>query len=283
MSLPQISVAIALYGDGDFHAIKVLPVVCRAWLKQDAPCEVVIAVTDGTPVPALPHHDLIRVVPAPRDMASPGPLRNLAASHARAPVLYLSDADVAPVGTDFARQALAMLDGPPVVQPWQYRLINPEAAPEPPYERLGQGRACHVIIDAAGKLTPVTSERFRWLGPDMLVAEPPPGVASAPDGTDWQPFPFQWGGMILRRETFDQVGGYSARYIGWGCDDDDLIVKLEGTTGIVRAWRAAPQKLSCLHFEHPRSHTIATHGPNKVILAERLAAGVAAMIEEDRR
>jgi hypothetical protein len=283
MSLPQVSVVIPLFGGADINAIQALPAICHAWLQQEVPCEVVIAVTAGTPVPALPDGG-IHVVTAPRQLASPGPLRNLAVAAARASVLYLTDADVAPVGADFARRALALLNGRPVVQPWMYRLVNPaEVTPGPPFERLGQGRACHVVVDAGGKLVPVGNERFRWLSPDMMVAEPPPGIGSSgADEIGWRPFPFHWGGILVPRETFDEAGGYCARYTGWGCEDEDLITKLDGLTGTVRAWRVAAQQLGCLHFEHPRSHTLTHIRANQAIMAERLAAGVDAMIEEDR-
>jgi hypothetical protein len=85
----------------------------------------------------------------------------------------------------------------------------------------------------------------------------------------------------VRREAFDAVGRYSPRYLGWGGEDDDLIAKLEGRVGVARAWKEAPQ-LACLHFEHPRAHTLADNVKgNQAILAQRLAAGVDAMIEED--
>jgi hypothetical protein len=87
---------------------------------------------------------------------------------------------------------------------------------------------------------------------------------------------------LLERTTFDAVGGYCTRYTGWGGEDDDIIAKLEGHFPVVRAWRVA-RRLTCLHFEHSRSHTSANIGANQEILAERRAAGAAAMIAEDRR
>jgi hypothetical protein len=284
MSLPEVSVVVPLYGDSGNHPVPALPAICHAWLQQDVPCEVVITVTAGTRVPAMPD-GWIRIVQAPRGLAAPGPLRNLGAAAARAPVLYLSDADVAPVGADYARRAMGLLDGRAVVQPWMYRLVNPaEVTPGPPFERLGQGRACHVVVDAGRKLVPVGNERFRWMSQDLLVAEPPTGGGSSNlEEIGWRLPPFHWGGILLPRETFDQVGGYSARYTGWGCEDEDLITKLEARTGIVRAWRVAAQQLGCLHFEHPRSHTLTHFRANQAILAERLATGVDSMIEEDRR
>jgi hypothetical protein len=223
-------------------------------------------------------------VPADRASISPGPLRNLAASAARASVLYLSDADVAPLADDFAEQALKLLKDRAMIQPWMYRLINrAQVSAGPPFDLAVSGRACHVSVDAGGRLVPLSGERFTWVTRGVLAALPPPGTGwRNEDGTPWYPVPFHWGGIMVRRETFDAVGGYCTRYVGWGCEDDDLIAKLDGTVGTIRAWRAAPGRLACLHFEHPRSHTFAYSRANDELLAERLAAGVDAMIEEDR-
>lgn len=286
MPVLQVSVLLPLFGD--HRATKTLPTVCRAWLQQNVPCEVVVALAAGTAVSSL--GDLaadgpIRIVPADRDSISPGPLRNLAASTARASVLYLSDADVAPLADNFAEQALKLLKDRAMIQPWMYRLVSPaEMSAVPPFDLAVSGRACHVSVDADGRLVPLSGERFIWMTRDALAALPPPGTGwLKDDGTPWYPVPYHWGGIMVRRETFDAVGGYCTRYVGWGSEDDDLIAKLEGTVGTIRAWKAAPRKLACLHFEHPRSHTFAQGPTNDALLAERLAAGVDAMIEEDRQ
>lgn len=278
----ELSVVLPVFGD--HRAIEALPAVCQAWLAQDVPCEVVVGVAAGTRIPPV-GNDRVRIVRADEALTAPGPLRNLAAAAARAPVLYLSDGDVAPIGRDFAGQALKLLDDKALVQPWMYRLVNPSDALSAtrPFERPS-GRVCHVSVEAEGQLIPVGGERFRWLSPTLLMVEPPPGFGwRYEDQTPCPAFSFHWGGIAVRRETFAAVGGYCARYSGWGCEDDDLIAKLEQRIGVISAYRAHGRELSCLHYEHPRTHT-STHLPaNKAILAERLAAGVDAMIEEDSR
>jgi hypothetical protein len=107
VSEPLVSVILPLFGD--HRAVRTLPAVSRAWLRQEVPCEVVVAVAEGTQLPDLgdgARVGQIRIVSAERDSISPGPLRNLAAAQSRAPVLYLGDADVAPLGRDFLGQAL---------------------------------------------------------------------------------------------------------------------------------------------------------------------------------
>jgi hypothetical protein len=283
MVAPRVSVVLPLFGE--HRAALSLPAVCRAWLGQDVSCEVVVAVAAGTTVPPLGaggEDGRIRIVAAGADSASPGPLRNLAAAAARAPVLYLGDADIVPLGQDFLARALEFRENRVLIQPWMYRLVDPPDAPDrDTWEPPGRGQFCHVALDPDGRLARVGPERFTWLNPEIMVVEPPPGVGWLnEDGTAWRAFPFHWGGILLDHSTFDAVGGYCARYVGWGCEDDDLIAKLEGRVPVIRAWRVA-RRLTCLHFEHPRSHGAASIRTNQVILAERVAAGADAMIDED--
>jgi hypothetical protein len=282
---PSVELSVVLPLFGDHQAIQVLPAVCRAWLAQDVPCEVVVGVAAGTRIPPLTD-DRIKIVWADGALTAPGPLRNIAAAACQAPVLYLSDGDVAPVGRDFAGQALKLLGDQAVVQPWMYRLVNPSDAlfATQPFERPGGGRLCHVFADAQGRLVPVGGEQFSWLGPELLAVEPPPGFGwRYEDGSPCPAFPFHWGGILVRWATFDAVGGYCARYSGWGCEDDDLITKLTERVGVIRAFRTSARQLNCLHYEHPRTHTATHLRANKAIYGERLAAGVDAMIEEDAR
>jgi len=242
----------------------------------------VVAVAEGTRVPDV-GDGRVRIVPAEGGPTSPGLLRNLAAAQSRAPVLYLGDADIAPLGGDFLGQALALLDDRAVIQPWMYRLVNAaDALTAPPFDAPAGDRACHVTAGPDGVLTAVGGERFSSINPELMVVDSTRNDSwLTPDGEPWRPVPFHWGGALVRRETFDAVGRYSTRYLGWGAEDDDLITKLEGRFGVVRAWTKAP-RLACLHFEHPRAHTVAGNvGDNRAILARRLAAGVDAMIEED--
>jgi hypothetical protein len=277
---PRVSVVVPLFGD--HRAARTLPAVCRAWLSQDIPCEIVIGVGTGAQLPDLGDDERIRFVPAVAEAAEPGPLRNVAAAAALAPTLYLGDADIVPLGTAFLTQALELSGGDQaVIQPWLYRLVERS---DPPANLVlqapGRVRACHVYAAPDGRLTPVDGEKFHWQGREYMIVEPPPEVAwFAADGSVWCPPPYHWGGILVDRKLFESVGGYCTRYNGWGCEDDDLIAKLDGRTRVLRAWRVA-RGLTCLHFEHPRTHT-GTLGPNQEILARRLAAGVDAMIDED--
>src|SRR6266511_6409880 len=103
-SAPAVTVVLPVFGN--HRAAQTLPAVCAAWLAQDVPCEVVVAAAGGVTVP-----DGVRTVDCDPDACSPGPLRNVAAAAARAPVLYLGDADVVPLGRDFLSRALRLCGG----------------------------------------------------------------------------------------------------------------------------------------------------------------------------
>ncbi|GIJ64296.1 hypothetical protein Vau01_118120 [Virgisporangium aurantiacum] len=277
--MPAVSVVLPLFGD--HPARHTLPAVAAAWLAQDVRCEVLVATAADTAV-ELSRDDRIRVLSG--GPPAPGTLRNLAASVARAAMLYLGDADIVPVGADFLRRALALCaNGDALVQPWMYRLVNhAEIGTAPAWRDPGPVRACLVTGDRSGRLTPVPGERFHRID-RSLWAEPPPHLVNPADSPEMVfRCPFHWGGVLVRKDQFDRVGGYCTRYVGWGCEDDDLFAKLGTVTRLVHAWRAA-RTLRCLHFEHPRSYAGPALDANRRILDQRLAGGHEAMIAQDLR
>lgn len=277
---PQVSVVLPLFGG--HRAAQTLGTVVRAWLAQDVPCEVVVAAAGDVPVRLPPETgQRARVLRVDAAVASPGPLRNVAAADARAPVLYLGDADIVPMGTGFLGQALRLRGADVVVQPWMYRLVNAAeltevAAWQPP----GRGRVCFVTGDRTGRLVPVPGEQFRWELSELMV-DPPPDLVDGDDSAELvRRSTFHWGGVLVERRLFELVGGYCPSYTGWGCEDDDLRVKLAGRATLIPAWRAA-RTLTCLHFEHPRPYAGPALAANRRLLAQRVAAGAEAMISDD--
>jgi N-terminal domain of galactosyltransferase len=279
---PGVTVVLPLFGS--HRAAETLGAVVRAWLGQDVPCEVVVAIAGGVRVEVdrrAVADGRLRVIRAPASQASPGRLRNVAARAARAPMLYLSDADVIPLGPRYLADAMAMLDGGGrvMVQPWLYRLISgPDwrtvAAWIPP-----PGKACFVTSDRDGVLTPVPGERF--VRADKGLVRLPRGMER--DGDPWEQRVLthhHWGGVLIARRMFDEIGGYCTAYDGWGCEDDDLLVKLQSRWQTVEAWRLGPA-ISCLHFEHPRPYGGAGLMPNMDILDQRKEMGPEAMIRAD--
>ncbi|MFG2116724.1 galactosyltransferase-related protein [Streptomyces sp. NPDC048718] len=284
----DVSVVIPLYGDHEGR--RTLASVTRAWLGQSVPCEVVVAVSgppDVTVAEDLSADRAVRLVAADPADRAPGLLRNTAAAHARAPVLYLTDADVLPVGRDFLARALDLAGGEPAGQPWQYRLLDrPDGVDPTVLAPAGSGRFCYGSAGSDGLLRPVPGERFTvdrdGLGEDVPIVLPPRGPGVDPDDPENRRPAFHWGGLMLTRQLFAEVGGYCRGYRGWGREDDDLLLKVAFHGPIVRAWRACPD-LACLHFEHPRTHTSrARTKSNHDLYAHRTAAGPEAMIHEDR-
>jgi hypothetical protein len=288
--VPDVSVVIPLYGE--HRGQSSLEAVSEAWLAQNVPCEVVVAVAGSIPVRlanAIDADRSARVTRADGSAKAPGLLRNLGARCARGSMLYLSDADVLPLGRDFLTRAIEISHGAALCQPWMYRLIaepGPNAvdlrAPEPP-------QCCYVTVTKDYRLQPHGGEQFitdllaiGGVELDAPTVLPPRAVLDRfPTTKGDSRVPFHWGGLLLERRLFIDLGGYSQRYYGWGCEDDDLLFKVADRYCIVRGWQV-DTSLSCLHFDHPYPYRgTPERDANIAFYTERLTAGPAAMIEED--
>lgn len=294
-SVPEVSVVVPLYGE--HQGRDSLAAVAGAWLAQDLPCEVVVGVAGDVPVD-LPRVRVIRADPAIR---AAGVLRDLAAAQARAPVLCLTDADVVPLGRDYLRRCLALAEGAALAQPWMYRLpggatalARATAGAEPVDVRVTAPplETCYVTPSPgppSSALVPYAGERMEWerFGKGALRATTPmvwpPRAAYDPGLPEpmQRQAPFHWGQLLVPARRFAEVGGYCHQYAGWGCEDDDLLVKLASRIPLVRAWRTTAA-LTCLHLEHPRQYVAGPDRPaNRTRYRQRLAAGPAAMIKQD--
>lgn len=285
--MPEVSILIPLYGRRRGCA---LLAIVAAWLDQTLETEIIIATDSILPVEVASVSHAVHILHTDSLSGAPGLLRNLAAQHSHAPILYLSDADILPLGSDFLTRAMALADGRVVGQPWMYRLADSARVSKTlRYEAPGPGTHCFVYADIEGFLHPAGGERFRWYqntdtgaSTEILAVFPPAGNRS-PGASSRQQWlaPFHWGGLLLSRQIFEEVGGYCQRYQGWGFEDDDLLVKIADRYPVVRAWRTEPT-LSCLHFEHPRQRLDAEETKvNATRFTERVAAGAASMIADD--
>jgi hypothetical protein len=277
-----VSVLIPLFGR--HRGEQVLDTVCAGWARQGAPCEVVVAVAGDAAVPTHGHFRLVEVDPA---LSAPGVLRNHAAGQAAGDWLYLSDADVRPVGADYLARALRLADNGALAQPWMFRRIS--AAPfrvgsddlgwDGELQRLSVTPCCFIQDPVEGTAPqPCTDERYVWEDETLMVI-PPAGIPLASGELRWRP-PFHWGGMLVRRDVFDAVGGYHTGYVGWGCEDDDLLAKIGARVSVTVAWRADPT-LRCVHYEHARPYDDPGFAANQARLVQRLASGPEAMIQAD--
>jgi hypothetical protein len=279
---PRVTVILPLFGS--HRAGQTLPTVARAWLNQDMPCEVVVAIAGDVPV-ALDEGEFadgrLRILRLPASMRAAGRLRNAAAAAARTPLLYLSDSDVLPLGPRFLRHALELLQdgGRVMVQPWLYRLM-----PGPDWQgvmswTLPPGKVCFVTSTVDGVLTPLPGERF--VRADKGLVRLPRGMERESDPWEQRVLSnYHWGSVLIERQMFHEVGGYCGEYSEWGSEDDDLLVKLRSRWPLVEAWRLGTVPAG-LHFEHPRPYGGADLAPNMDILNRRTAMGPEAMIRAD--
>ena len=283
-SAPCVSVVIPLYGD---HAGRqTLRGVAEAWRDQDESTEIVI-VTAG-PIPldsALSTMEGVRLVVAPQELTAPGLLRNVGAVVADGTWLYLSDSDVAPLGRDYLTRVIATAGSGSFVKPSMLRLIGEVPGGMASRWSLRERREepfSFVQADSNGQLSLVPGERLVWADGAPMVVPPPSYVDPEDPGDFGCRTMVHWGGGLVRRERFVDVGGYCTRFQGWGCEDDDLIVKLDAAGGVAYGFRDEPE-LRCLHFEHPRPYTLRQIAGNEAIAEERMARGADAMIADDMR
>ena len=185
--MPEVSVLIPLFGT--HRGYDVLAEVCAGWLGQDVSCEVVVAFAGDQP--EVPADDRVSVVRAGERASEAGPLRNLAARRARADWLYLSDADVRPVGKDYLSRALELAGQGALAKPWQYRLVGLAGAAEQAacpdsdgwWLTLARQRCCFLRPgrgrpQVASEIVPCPGERFVTRDGDLLVI-PPAGLIGA--------------------------------------------------------------------------------------------------------
>jgi hypothetical protein len=285
MPAPVVTVVVPLFGD--HLGRQTVDIAGQAWLDQGVPCEVVVVTSAETAELAEDTTPDVRIVHCRAQ--APGSLRNAGSFVARGQFLYLTDADVAPLGHAYLAHVLRLHRASAAVataQPWLYRLRLDDHAPAEVRKVIGESQAtsgtyCFALV-VDGRLSPAGRDALVYDGDDlMVVPSPGPGDDSTANELRWRPV-FHWGGMLLRRDAFDAVGGYCADYAGWGCEDDDLLVKLSSTGRVVRLWRSDPT-LACLHFEHARPYDTPAFVDNQRLLERRRAAGPAAMIESDRR
>jgi predicted glycosyltransferase involved in capsule biosynthesis len=90
------------------------------------------------------------------------------------------------------------------------------------------------------------------------------------------------GGIIMRKSQFVTIGGYSERYSGWGCHDDDIQWKL----GCTFTLETIPKetKYEVLHIDHNRNYFSHKRWMlNEAIKKSRQQKGIASAIDYDMK
>lgn len=299
--MTQVNVIIPLYGE--HRARHVLRAVTESWLAQEIPCEVLVVTAGHIPVTvadAVDDQRRVRVVRADPTARAPGLLRNLGAELASAPLLYLSDADIAPLGRGYLTRAVSLAGKGALAQPWMHRLTNgplPLAAVEcrPPEEEF----RCFVAAAPDGVLHGRPGEEILWKVPSsgavrgktprarlprergLGCGRPPEETTGGPESSQVWWAPYHWGSMLLTQDLFHAVGGYCLQYEGWGGEDADLLVKVAARAPLIRGWQTDPS-WRCLHFEHPAPYLgTPEQQANNARYNARLAAGPESMIAQD--
>ena len=216
-----------------------------AWVRSLPDVEPVVVEQDDEP----------RAGPALRDGArwvfchNPGPFNkswglNVGARMTRAPLLAFGDADVI-----CARTWSRTVDS-----------LRERAAIAKPYSHL---------ID----LTEEESARVRA---GQWTFQPQRAAGAPPNREGQGEFVVYAGGLfLLRREVFEQVGGFDERFLGWGGEDDAMTMRLMATG---RPW-VIQEGSPALHLWHPRSLATTFQQPhyaaNCALLADYRRGGAA--------
>lgn len=86
------------------------------------------------------------------------------------------------------------------------------------------------------------------------------------------------GGLMVRKDNFERVGGYCTGYKGWGCEDEDLIWKLNHFLKQLKI------EESVLHLDHPRDYFDKRKWlRNKEFLESRKLRGFMKVVRGDRK
>ncbi len=287
--MTEVSVMMTLFGEGrDGDTMRA---VVDSWLDQDISCEVVIATDGNTRLDAEfagRDDDRVRVVASPTGTPSRGLLGNVAAEAAQGDWLYISDMDVVPLSRTYLRDAKAAAEaaGGFLTQPRMLRLVGMPPAGPPWRWALPESSdtVCFVRRGELDELVHLPGETvFVWSDFDgQLWVDPPAHLAASRAGEFSRRPALHWGAVLVDRQRFASVGGYCEQYVGWGCEDEDLLHKLTSTAPEVKAW-ARHGELLCLHFEHGPARDTPEYEANRVRLEERRNSGAEAMIADDLR
>ncbi len=296
----QVTVIIPVFGDAYEN---VLQPVLRSAAAQTCAAEVILA--DASEHPAYrricglfpPVTRYLRMhTRCDFDLRpfNPAWLRNAAAAKASTRYMYFSDADVCFLGRSFLsdllewtrRTGTRVAHFPPIIRVFgeacdiQYE--NPVGSTARPQERPLFFRS------SEGKLFPLTEGEVRSGDGRYVTSQ-----------SSWRWFrekryrgrgyenhvwrsPFHYGGLLVDKECFDEVGGYCEDFFGWGCEDKDILWKLKTHYPCLDLSESSRVQLA--HFEHQRPHfNRLSYERNAFLHQLRCGLGIDAAIARDRR
>ncbi len=85
------------------------------------------------------------------------------------------------------------------------------------------------------------------------------------------------GGLVVPKKYFEFVGGFSHKYGGWGCEDDDINQKLD------HFWNGEYIEIPVIHQDHPRGYFVKEEWlENQKNLDKRKEKDIYEVVKNDR-
>ena len=294
---PSVSVMISVYGN--YARVAGLRAVLQQWRLQTVRPEIVLSEqSEEEPTfKALAAELGIRYVHSRPDVTPKGVqynigrVRNAALSTTTGTYLYVTDADVFPLRSDYLERLMVRCNPDEVWQrPKIFRLAEhavgafldeatgrPDAVPVPHADFCLSDFSRGLLVPASGGEVQETYEGWTYvctstehamLNTEDFDEEGETNLIMRPDT--------HWGGTFLMREAALRVGGYAEVYYGWGLEDEDFHTKLGYLC------KARPiLKRELVHFEHPRPYNGTVFWENERLYESRLQNGIPAMIDHD--
>jgi len=300
---PEVSVVLVAYGSFDERRIEL---AIESILAQGGVGFEVVLV-DGNRRPTLNRlssrsrveYRFVGESMARNGLVNTGAIRNHGVICSRHPLLYLTDADIMMRRPDFLASVCELLEhaGEQVlIRPPMRRLLL-EHVDEfwERYERRGFAAALESldfthphVATPNGERRPLRLVRPRDAEPHeswTTTEEQYEEYRRSPQLRRFVPQIFtgtrHWGGVALRREQFERVGGYSSCFYGWGNEDTDLQWKLGGRFG--NEFFPQEDAFEVVHLDHEKPYfEPARWERNREAARGRREAGAESAIREDK-
>jgi glycosyltransferase involved in cell wall biosynthesis len=90
-----------------------------------------------------------------------------------------------------------------------------------------------------------------------------------------------YGGNLMRKEQFENIGGFCEEYVNWGCEDTDLQWKLKNMFNL--QFFPKIEEFTVIHLDHEKRYVVAeTVDRNEGVFTRRRQRGAYQAIKEDK-
>ncbi|MBU2522998.1 MAG: hypothetical protein KKE23_01760 [Nanoarchaeota archaeon] len=224
-------------------------------------------------------------------------LINHGVKQSRGKYIYISDRDVALPSKYFLRDTVGLFEKRrkvPIARPSMRRLLledwetfksEYETAGFEIFKKLIYDQRYVVRFGHKRKRLKVIS-RLEHCKTRNFIASEKDYLEFVSNKRDWKMEPkyfsrdTHYSGTILTKKQFEDVGGFCAKYVGWGCEDVDFQLKLRSRFGLT--YFPKIRELEVIHLDHTREYySPAQWLRNSKILDERRKIGADACILQD--